>query len=172
MKRAVTALLCCSLAASAVGAQEASPPQDLREARWYGWQVMLADAAFGTMLYFGVQGDNRGVAIAGAAGLFLAAPAIHLAHGSAPDAGKSLLFRTVPIAAGLGVYALMASHQDCAEGCSALLPLYAGLGLAGVGVVADWIFLSTDRPGPQLSLAPAVPMGHRRGQGLALTLRF
>src|SRR5437763_16136830 len=88
-----------------------SPPDDAEEApappqpRWYGWQLMLADAAVGALIYFGAEKDNAPLAVAGTAAFFLAGPAIHLAHGASGDAGKSFLFRTVPLAVGFGIAA-------------------------------------------------------------------
>ena len=65
---------------------------------------MLADAASGALIYFGAEKDNASLAAAGVAAFFLAGPAIHLAHGLTGDAGKSFLFRTVPLAVGFGLW--------------------------------------------------------------------
>ena len=181
MTHRVLAVCLAATAATAAQAQASapSPPDDAEEApappetRWYGWQVLLADAASGALIYFGAKGDNTPLAVAGVATFFLAAPAIHLAHGSGGDAGKSFLFRTVPLAVGFGIAAIMASGEDCGEGCAALLPAFAGLVGSGLGAIADWLFLSTEPVSPpRLSIGPALPMDRRRGGGLALTLRF
>jgi hypothetical protein len=44
--------------------------------------------------------------------------------------------------------------------------------LSSAGAIADWIFLSSDRVEPTVSLAPVVPFDRRHGGGLALTARF
>ncbi|HYV65636.1 MAG TPA: hypothetical protein VE964_05295 [Myxococcales bacterium] len=163
--RAALTSLALSLAVAGAARADETPS----ETRWYGWQIMLADAAGGALLYAGSKG-NSAASIAGVSILVLGSPVIHLAHHAPGDAGWSVLARVVPFGASLAIFA--AIHPPCGEGCGELAIPVSGLILSGVGAVADWIYLSSERVDQTVSLGPAVPFDRRRGAGLALTLRF
>jgi len=170
--RTSAAAVASALAIAAPGLRAETTSADAGpETRWYGWQIMLADAASTTLLVIGVDRGNTAVATLGGVGLFLAGPAIHLAHDAKGDAAKSFLFRTVPLAIGLGLFAAI-PNKDCGEGCSELILPLAGFALSGAGVVADWIFLSREPVPARLSLGPARSLDGRPASGLALSLRF
>lgn len=170
VKRAALVLSLCIVAAGATRAQEAGPPQDLRERRWYGWQIMLADAASVGLIYAGAQGDNGTLVALGVAGALTLPPLIHLAHRAPGDALASLAVRAVPFGLSLAIFA--AIHPDCGEGCGELFIPFFGIVLSGVGAIVDWTFFSTETVAPRLSLRPTLPMGDPASRGLALALRF
>jgi hypothetical protein len=161
----VLGALALLLAAGGVRAEEGAPV----ETRWYGWQIMLADAAGVALIYAGAKNNIGGLVAAGAITLAAVPPAIHFAHDAPGDGFISFLIRTVPFGASLALSGLL--KPDCGEGCELLIPLF-GLVLSGAGAIADWMFLSSERVEPRMSLAPVVPVDHRRGGGLALTIRF
>lgn len=152
--------------ASAGRAEETSS-----ETRWYGWQIILADAV-GVALVAGGAKLSSALAIAGGVTtLALGSPLIHAAHHAPRDAGVSFLVRVVPFGASLALFYLLRSDY-CGEGCGELaIPVFGLIGSAA-GAVCDWIFLSTETPEAHVSLAPIRPADGRRGSGLALTLRF
>ena len=53
----------------------------------------------------------------GAATFLLVPPLLHLEHGSPGDARASFLLRAVPVVLGIVGGVLVASTQDCTEGC-------------------------------------------------------
>src|SRR5512140_1816341 len=138
MSRVAWILSLCIVAAGATHAQEAGTRQDLRETRWYGWQVMLADAASVGLIYAGAQGDNGTLVALGVAGVLTLPPLIHLAHGSESDALKSFAVRAAPFGLSLAIFAAL--HPECGEGCGELFLLYSGIVLSGVGAIVDWAF--------------------------------
>jgi hypothetical protein len=142
----------------------------MRETRWYGWQVMLADAAAIGLIYAGAKNDSGVLGALGVAGVLTVPPLIHLAHGSGEDAAKSFAVRIAPFGLSLAIFA--AIHPDCGDGCGELFIPFAGIVLSGVGVIVDWAFFSTESVTPRLSLRPTLPMGDPRSRGLALALRF
>ena len=152
--------------AATARAEDGAPPQT----RWYGWQIMLADAAGIALIFAGAKGDNAAVATAGVSVLVLGSPLIHLAHHAPGDAATSLLVRALPFGASLALFGLI--HPECGEGCGELAIPALGLLLSGAGTIVDWIFLSSEPVESRLSLVPAVPFDRRRGAGLALALRF
>ncbi len=158
------------ITAGAAQAQGAPPPQDLREARWYGWQVMLADAASVGLIYAGAKRDDGTLMALGVAGALTLPPLIHLAHGGEGDAVKSFAVRAAPFGLSLAIFA--AIHPDCGDGCGELIIPFAGIVLSGVGAIVDWAFLSTETVTPRLSLRPTVPMGDPAARGFALSIRF
>jgi len=159
-----------ALAPAFARAQETEPPT-----RWYGWQVMLADAGVAGLTLglatVGTDSGSTGVALGVLAlsAFALVPPAIHLAHGSPRDALLSFTVRAAPLALGLLIFGITTRPGTCAEGCSQLIfPLAGAIG-SGVGMIYDWVALS-DEPRP-VAIAPILgPAG--RGQGLGLALRF
>ncbi len=177
MTRSLPALAVALAVAGAARAEPLpafAPPAEasaVRETRWYGWQVILADAG-ASALAMATMGTRSVAAAAVPFGMWLlGGPVIHLAHGSPGDALKSFLFRGVPIGIGAAV-ALSMRPQQCYEGCAAMVPLALGSIVSLAGAIADYTVLSTETvERPTLSIAPAVPLD-RRGSGVALALRF
>ena len=170
MPRASVLVLACCIAAGTAQAQDAKPPQDLRETRWYGWQVMLSDAASVGLIYAGAKGDNGTLAALGIAGVLTLPPLIHLAHGAGGDALASFAVRAAPFGLSLAIFD--AIHPDCGDGCGELIIPFAGIALSCVGAIVDWAFFSTETVEPRLSLRPTLPMGDPGSRGLSLALRF
>ena len=173
MPRFSTVFLAASLALAPALARgdEEQPPR-----RWYGWQIMIADAAVaGLTLGLATVGTDTGGAgvalgILAASAFALVPPAIHLAHGSSRDALLSFAVRTAPIGLGLLLFAATTRHTDCGEGCAQLaFPLFGAIG-SGVGMIVDWAAFSTE-PAPPVAIGPVLGPGGR-GRGLGLALRF
>jgi len=152
-------------------AQEAPAPT-----RWYGWQIMLADAGVaGLTLGLATLGTDSGgtgvgLGIAALAAFALVPPAIHLAHGSPRDALRSFTVRAAPLALGLLLFGVTTRPGQCSEGCSQLIFPLAGAVGSGIGMIYDWVALSNE-PLPPVAVGPVLgPAG--RGRGLGLALRF
>lgn len=162
-----------ALAPASARAQEAQGPT-----RWYGWQVMLADATVAglTLGLATVETDtgSTGVAlgVAALAAFALVPPAIHLAHGSPHDALLSFTVRTAPLALGVLLFGITTAGRPghCAEGCSELILPFAGAVGSGIGMIYDWVALSSE-PVPALAVAPFLGPGGR-GQGLGVAMRW
>ena len=166
MRATAAIALTLLLGAGAARGEETAPS----ETRWYGWQIMLADAAALTLISAGATKDSGGLVAAGAIMFAAVPPVIHFAHQAPGDGLASFLLRTAPFGASLAVFGLL--HPDCGEGCGELVIPLLGLVGSGVGAVVDWIYLSSERVEPAVSLAPVLPLDRRRGGGLALTVRF
>ncbi len=144
--------------------------------RWYGWQVMLADAGVaGLTLGLATLGTDTGrtgvtLGVAALAAFALVPPAIHLAHGSPHDALLSFTVRTAPLALGFLLFGITTRPGQCAEGCAQLIYPLAGAVGSGIGMVYDWVALSRE-PVPALAVAPVLGPGGR-GQGLVVALRW
>jgi hypothetical protein len=166
MRGTIAFALMLLLGAGAARAGEAAPV----ETRWYGWQIMLADAAGITLVAEGVNHDSLPLAVSGVITLAAVPALLHLVHNAPGDAGISFLIRTVPFGTGVALFFML--HPPCEDGCSELAFPVVGLLLSGAGAIADWIWLSTERLEPWISVAPIVPLDRRRGAGAALTMRF
>jgi hypothetical protein len=109
---------------------------DARE--WYGWQIMLSDAASMTLLF----SNSTGAAVVGLVGYALGGPAIHVAHDDAPQAAIDFAGRVfLPIAGGaLGAHA----QPPCDECDGPPGAVIVGiLGGALTAMVTDYALLST-----------------------------
>lgn len=163
----------------AKGQISSTAPQEPRQ-EYYGWQVMLADAA-SLALLFNDEGTWLGVG-----GYALGGPIVHAAHG---NVGSTLA--SAGLRAGLPVLGFFAgvilveqdSHcgeeeYDCDDGFAAL---GAGLALGALGVVSavaiDWLALGwDDRPaspasGRSLVVVPQVGVSEN-GASLGVLGRF
>src|SRR5690242_20353027 len=107
--------------------------------RWYGWQIILADAA--TMGVAAVGASSGKMAVRNVAfGVHLAtSPLIHAAHGEYERAGLAVVIRDAPLLAA----ALIAN--SCPHG-SAECPSTGTVAVLGIALVAgaivDWTALS------------------------------
>jgi hypothetical protein len=89
---------------------EAAPPVEM-ETKWYGWQLLLADAASVLIM---ADGD-AGIAI-GIGGLLLGAPALHLANHNYVGAVASVAVRGGVALAIAGLASASAERPACMQG--------------------------------------------------------
>jgi hypothetical protein len=148
---------------------------------WYGWQLLVADAASFTL---GVAGKTGATTVGATLGFTLAAPALHFAHGDHVTAGVSLLVRASMVGV---VAATVASvdpscHDDlCKKTLDDVMPqlLFLACGAAFV-IVDDTVLSRADAPvrpgteeqarrsGSSLALAPTLaPTSGGMSMGLA-----
>lgn len=134
--------------------------------RWYGWEILAADAASG-LAVAGTAGILRldiGKAILiGSVGYVVGGPIVHLANGEGAGAARSLGLRLVlPVAVGMlgaGIGALAAGDgrsEICSSerACGALFGGIIGAGIAiPIAMAIDWWNASTSH---EASLAPLV----------------
>jgi hypothetical protein len=154
------------IAAGAARGEDAAPV----ETRWYGWQIMLSDAAGIALVAEGAVHNSGPLLALGVVTLAGVPALLHLAHHAPGDALTSVLVRAVPFGSSIAVFYLI--NPDCGDGCGELALPLIGLILSGAGAVVDWLYLSTERLEPRISFAPIVPVDRRRGAGGALTMRF
>jgi hypothetical protein len=144
----MVALVAPGLAAAQPVAQETPP------GRWYGWQLILADAAAVALVLVPVPDEAgplaRGI---GMTALFMNGGIIHMAHGNPRSASISLL-RLPALLVGrliaIGVGDLACSEVSCTHAAPIL---GMTVGIAPV-VLHDWV---TARPPPRLFYAPSDP---------------
>jgi hypothetical protein len=140
-------------AASSDGAHAAEAPAPTEiETSWYGWQTLLSDAAaiglwsvaavvddaqYGSASYRSYQAWSTALAASGFAVYALGAPAIHLAHGRADQAGESLIMR-VGLPFGGALVGVLVGAGACGRSDDEVpCPLITGvLGFAAGGVAA------------------------------------
>ena len=147
-----TAAAVAFLGASARAAD--APAPSAAETTWYGWQTLLPDvgaiglwslaavvddAQYGSTSWRTYQVWSTALTASGFAAYVLGAPAIHLAHGRADKAGKSLAMRIgFPFGGALvgllgGLAACDSSSRDAEVSC----PVMTGvLGFVAGGVAA------------------------------------
>jgi hypothetical protein len=171
------AILARTALAAALGSSFAARAQEPEESsrRWYGWQIMLADAASigigvaSSAATHGPSSDSPGHVIGqlATAGFLLASPLIHaVGHEQYGRAVAAVLLRDVPLVAA----ALL--RRDCAnsDACPGRYYVGATLGIVGlVGVVLDWTALSWEpAPAPRVAVVPIVG----KANGAAVAVRF
>jgi hypothetical protein len=141
-------------------------PTSKREPTWYGWQILLADAASGTLM--GIAATTNGPASAGVfylglgTYLLLDGPIVHWANGNPHRALESmglragLSFGSGILAAAIGA-AVGATQNSRNGGCDACLDA-AEFGAAGfvhgmfVATILDVALLAFEEPpGPSLA---------------------
>ena len=153
--------LVVAFALSPVVARGEEPPP----ARWYGWQLMLADVAAVGVLTLGAGIDSDGVMLAGYGAYVINGTVIHLVHDRRGHAALSGVLRGgLPLT--FGLLAAAACDEDDEDrqsfdiiGCGAQVG-GAALGGAVVALVIDYAFLSYDVPDPPVGVAIAP-----RGEG-------
>lgn len=162
--------------AAAPPSTAAVPPT--HEARWYGWQPLIADGAATALIVTGTvfvvraaasdTSESSVVLLAplslGVLGYLFAAPIIHWAHGRVGTGFASLALRAVGPLAGVGLGALVqgvAGHDNTAGG------IVGGLVGATAAVVVDDAVLAREtvvtRPVATMSIAPGVDRERRAG---------
>lgn len=172
MKRALVILTILAMAAPA-HAEEPSwviaPPAltaPVRPAQmtrhWYGGQIIAVDVVSVGMIFAGLVSESAAPATLGLAGLWLGAPAVHLAHGEGARAVGSFFMRpgAVVVGAYLGYHA-----EDCSSGGE-----WCGLGglflgsIVGLGVAA----IADAALAYEWKVAPIIqPRGETYGFGLS-----
>lgn len=119
--------------------EHASPAQG---STWYGYKIMLADAAsVATMLTGILSLESEPVFVAGMGGLALGGPLVHLAEDRPDRAIMSLALRVgAPLLVGLAIgedesceHSYTCSFEDQLTGAAAAL---------GIVVAVDWLILS------------------------------
>jgi hypothetical protein len=127
-------------AAPTDGAGETGPT------RWYGYQLLLADALSVGLIYAGAGSDTGALATAGVGGMFLGAPIVHAVQGEPGRAFGSLGLRlAMPLAgAAIAMWAYDRSNRD-RESCDCMGGALAGMGgmVLGLGaaMLTDALFL-------------------------------
>jgi hypothetical protein len=152
---ALAALLLAAPASSAFAAPSPLPPSapaepaDVAERErpvWYGYKLMLADAASLALVVGGVATDMAPLAVTGLGGVLLGAPIVHGAEGQSGRALGSLGMRVVlPLAGGaLAVWAYDRNNRDSGT-CDCMGGMFAyfgGVALGmGVAMMVDAAFL-------------------------------
>lgn len=123
--------------------RDVTPPP---ETVWYGYKLLIADAASFGLLVAGMSADMAPVGVPGLAGMFIAAPAVHLSEGEGGRALGSLGLRLLmPVAGGLIAGGLYELDQKDSRDCDCMGGIFAvaggmALGLAGAMIVdAAWL---------------------------------
>jgi hypothetical protein len=141
---------------------------------WYGWQLMLADAAAVGLALAPVDLDWRGATVTmGMTGLFINGAVVNMVHDNAPAATRSLL--RLPAFLFGRLLGFGAAELFCREaGCKAPLQTAGGyFGLATVMLLdlmdafepTPWWLPEIERPPPP---PPGTsPLARERRQGLA-----
>ena len=115
-------------------------PADVAETEspvWYGYKLMLADAASLALVIGGVATDMAPLAVTGLGGVFLGAPIVHGAEGQSGRALGSLGMRAVlPLAEGaLAVWAYDRNNRDSGT-CDCMGGMFAYFGGVALGMGA------------------------------------
>jgi hypothetical protein len=116
---AVSLALAVLLASAARGQEEApvEPPIDSAAPAsrgWYGWQILIIDAASIGLLARGLSGKGDSTAaIAGGVGFALGPVVIHALHKNSGGLARDLVFRVLIPAAGIGAVWLAISLEQC-----------------------------------------------------------
>lgn len=129
---------------------------------WYGHQIILVDLLSVGVIVAGAAGESATPATIGLLGLWLGAPAVHIAHGENGRAVASFFMR--PGGVVLGAYAGYHA-EDCSNGgewCGLGGLLLGGLVGFGVAAVADAAWAYEWRVTPIIQ-----PRGETYGLGLA-----
>jgi hypothetical protein len=127
---------------------------------WYGWQLLLADAAAAGLVAAPVDLSWKGATVGvGLTALFANGSIVHMANGNSEAAVWSLLRLPAFLAgrfAGLGIAALSCQSERC-DDLAPSIGAYVGL---GVVVLVDLLSASTPRPyylAPEAAAALAPP---------------
>jgi hypothetical protein len=131
--------------------------------RWYGWELLLSDAAFVTVAW--QSGWSGGGLMGGLIGVTLGTPLLHVANGNGRAGMRSIIVRSATwLAAGAAVFASEAfpstsCHGDvCSTGPDPTVPLailVAGAAFALVDDTALATVLTAPDPGRQVATARA-----------------
>ncbi len=118
---------------------------------WYGWEIMLTDAASLTLLFAGAMlagdGDAQllasGAVAAGVGGLALAPAFVHLQHGNPGTAVASIGVRVgLPAAGMLAGYAASCIKDEDQEVACPLSLLFGVVGGSAAALIIDYALLS------------------------------
>jgi hypothetical protein len=134
------------LALAVVAALLASSAASAHADEWYGWQIMLADAASIGVMFAGANAGGQSgdtLMALGATGFILGGPTVHVAHADYLAAGADVGLR-----AGLtfgGAYIGARLEPDGGE-FAGFVGAATGVALGGLGaMVIDYALLSTSR---------------------------
>jgi hypothetical protein len=157
--------------APALADEDEAPPRPPQKT-WYGWQTLIVDAAATTIAVDGLfrhaclgTGKDCTEMDVGLATFALGAPAVHLAHGSAPKAGGSLALHVLgpPIGGGLGLGAGALLGAAATGGDPLAMTMLGAVGLVlGVGagwlgaIAVDSLALGYATPAPRVTLQPSI----------------
>jgi hypothetical protein len=155
---------------------ESAPASDYR---WYGFELLAADALSLTAMYAGAASGTDALAVPGVVGLFVAAPLVHAVEGNGGRALGSLGVRLVLPIAGAALASWDYDRNDKGDGCDCMggaLATFGGFALGLVSAMAvDALVLGWEREAPpprkQLSLVPTVAVTPGGG-GVGLAGRF
>jgi hypothetical protein len=165
MKRTLLVALALAVLPPAAARAEEAPP------RWYGWEILLVDAAaLGVMIAAG-RADSDAVAWVGFGAYAAGGPLLHAIHGNGGRAATSGVLR-VGLPLTLGLLASAACDGDGEEFLGCLGPVGgAMLGGAAIALIVDYAILAYEpaRPPPVRVAVTPRPEG---GLGFALAGSF
>ena len=122
--------------------------------RWYGWQLVLADAGAAALTLAPIDDDVRGAAVGvGMTALFTNGSIVNMANGNPKRASLSLI--RLPAFLTGRLIGFGAGHLLCTEtGCKGPMQTWGGAIALGAAVVFDWVTAARPQPGAW-ALAPA-----------------
>jgi hypothetical protein len=134
------------LAAVAAAGPARAQGSDARSAwrRWYGWQLVAADAAAAGLVLAPIDDDARGATIGiGMTALFMNGPIVHMANRNPRRASLSLVRVPAFLLGRLAGFGL--GHGLCQQtGCKG--PMQTWGGILGLGGVMLWDWVAAVRP--------------------------
>jgi hypothetical protein len=108
------------------------------DAGWYGWQVLLVDAASVGLVAWGIERERTDLIVGGSLGFVAVPPAIHLLHGQPLREVRDSLGVRVGAPLTMGYVALRVAESACADGdtrCGAAWGL-SGLAMGALMAIA------------------------------------
>jgi hypothetical protein len=164
-RRSLALLVAAALAAAPAAAR----PEEAPGPRWYGWEIMLADAAALTLMAAGGAADAAPLAYAGVGVYILGGPVLHNVHGNRLRGALSGVLRgALPLGFGLAAEAACdEDEQDSWFGCVGEVG-GAIIGGALLAMILDYAFLAHEpERAPPAVHAVVAP---RAGGGVTLGL--
>jgi hypothetical protein len=138
---AASALASATAGHAAAAQDESGPARDAPETTWYGWQIMLTDAAavasFAAIGSAGSDAAARDLAIAGALAYLGGGPIVHGVHDRGVEAGESFLLRLgLPFGLALtGDLVALGLNGACSGSQCAIQPSSMAIGGLLVGAI-------------------------------------
>jgi hypothetical protein len=132
--------------------------------RWYGWQIILTDAAVTGLYALAIRTDDGAPAAIASLGYLMGAPLVHAAHGQGGRGGASLVLRiAIPLTGILSGIAI-GKWTDQPSSNDEIAPLVDGILGGLVGMVTASIIDATVlayEPARREVWSPPAPAGVR-----------